>query len=233
MGDDQDFALVATVFQGAARALADIQPPAADHALQNGCAVHAASEQLEFGIIRHGTVLPRLLGTAGCAITPFPASSLREPGDREAGGVQGRRLCRWRPRSGVPCGPTGASGSGLWLISLGHAPQREAHAPKWRMRLAGPCSRRSRQSYGKCTWREVKRSDGSARQRRCDSEIAGWIPTGGEHGDDTLDRRAERSDKQENTRGPAARPELLDQPCLSAFKTGASRRAVDTSAGPT
>jgi hypothetical protein len=69
--------------------------------------------------------------------------------------------------------------------------------------------------------------------RQSERQNVGWILTGGEHGDDTLDRRAERSDKQENTRGLAAQPELLDQPCLSAFKIGASRRAIDTSAGPT
>ncbi len=39
MGDDQELALATTIFQGAASALADIQPPAAGHALQNGGAV--------------------------------------------------------------------------------------------------------------------------------------------------------------------------------------------------
>jgi hypothetical protein len=58
----------------------------------------------------------------------FPDLIPSRPGDREAGGVQGRRLCWRRPRSGFPCGPTGASGSGFSLIFPGHAPQPEAHA---------------------------------------------------------------------------------------------------------
>ena len=89
MGDDQDLALAAAVFQGAARALADIQLPAADHALQNGGAVHTAPEQLKLGIIGHGTVLPGLLGAAGCAIAPFPASSRRNPATAKPEGCKG------------------------------------------------------------------------------------------------------------------------------------------------
>jgi hypothetical protein len=58
----------------------------------------------------------------------FPDLIPSRPGDREAGGVQGCRLCWRRPRSGFPCGPTGASGSGFSLICAGHASQPEAHA---------------------------------------------------------------------------------------------------------
>ena len=118
MGDDQDLTLGATIFQGAARALPDVQPPAADHALQNRGAVHAAPEQLELGIIGHGAVLPGLLGAAGWRDCAFPNLIPSQPGDREAGGVQGRRLCRRRPRSGFPCGPTGASGSRATFLRL-------------------------------------------------------------------------------------------------------------------
>ena len=68
----------------------------------------------------------------------FPDLVPSQSGNREAGGVQGRRLCRRRPRSGLPCGPTGASGSSFSLITLGQAPQFEAHACLRRgMQLAG------------------------------------------------------------------------------------------------
>ena len=55
----------------------------------------------------------------GCAGHPLSFASPSRPGDREAGGVQGRRLVR-RPRSGFPCGPQGASGSGLIVFASRH-----------------------------------------------------------------------------------------------------------------
>jgi hypothetical protein len=69
-----------------------------------------------------------------CAL---PSLIPSRPGDREARGVQGRRLCRRRPRSGLPCSPTGARGSGLSLITLGHAPSIADACLRRRMRLAG------------------------------------------------------------------------------------------------
>jgi hypothetical protein len=75
----QDLALVAAVFQG----------PPADHALQNSGTVHTAPKQPECAIINHGTVLPGLFGAAGCAIAPFPTSSLRDPATAKPEGCKG------------------------------------------------------------------------------------------------------------------------------------------------
>ena len=51
--------------------------------------------RLQFDIFRHGAVLPASVGTAGASglAVRFPLIPSR-PGDREAGGVQGRRLRR-------------------------------------------------------------------------------------------------------------------------------------------
>src|SRR5208283_4034152 len=96
---------------------------ATHHSLEDGRAVHGLAKQLQLRIggCRH-RVSPGLAGTAGGA--PCPAlsiSGISPSGDREAGGVQGRRLVR-RLRSGFPCGPTGASGSALLLYCFRHAP---------------------------------------------------------------------------------------------------------------
>ena len=123
MVDDDDLAGSTPILQGPFRALTHIQFPATHHSLEDGRAVHGLAEQfqLRIGGCRH-RVSPGLAGTASGA--PCPAlsiSGISPSGDREAGGVQGRRLVR-RLRSGFPCGPTGASGSALLLCGFRHAP---------------------------------------------------------------------------------------------------------------
>jgi hypothetical protein len=108
--------------QGAACALAPVQSPAT-HALQHGGAVDPLSEALQFGVVGHGAV-----PLASIRMARAPSSSVRRvlilsrPGNREAGGLQGRRPAR-RPRSGFPRGPPGASGSASpsLLLSPAHA----------------------------------------------------------------------------------------------------------------
>ena len=122
MVDDDDLAGSTPILQGPFRALTRIEFPATHHSLEDGRAVHGLAEQLQLRIggCRH-RVSPGLAGTAGGA--PCPAlsiSGISPTGDREAGGVQGRRLVR-RLRSGFPCGPTGASGSALLLCGFRHA----------------------------------------------------------------------------------------------------------------
>jgi len=67
----------------------NIQVPPADHALQNGGAVHPAAEQLEFGIVGHSAALPGFRGAAACAIAPIPALSLRNPATAKPEGGKG------------------------------------------------------------------------------------------------------------------------------------------------
>jgi hypothetical protein len=53
MGDDEHLALVAAVFQGAARALADIKLPGPASIFQHRGAVHACAEDLQFSVVGH------------------------------------------------------------------------------------------------------------------------------------------------------------------------------------
>ena len=87
-------------------------PKPAAHTLQHEGAADPLADALQFGIFGHRTVLPASVGTAGAfgLAVRLPLIPSRS-GDREAGGVQGRRLRR-RLRSGFPCSPHGASGSG-------------------------------------------------------------------------------------------------------------------------
>jgi hypothetical protein len=62
--DNQDLSFSATMFQSAPRALAGVELPAMAHALEHGGAMHAGSEQLQFGVVEHGAVLPAAVGRA-------------------------------------------------------------------------------------------------------------------------------------------------------------------------
>jgi hypothetical protein len=115
--------LFAEIRQAMRIPLTHIQFPTTHHSLEDGRAVHGLAEQLQLRISRcRHRVSPGLAGTAGGAACPaLSISGISPTGDREAGGVQGRRLVR-RLRSGFPCGPTSASGSALLLCGFRHAP---------------------------------------------------------------------------------------------------------------
>src|SRR5271165_7316078 len=162
--DDQDRAVAPAVFERTPCALLRIELPSWDEALEQGGAVHAATKQRQLGIMAgHRTVL--LFATGGGSVRGWLGRplhhALMRSADREADAGQGRRR---RPRSGVPCGASGASGSArrpvlLWASSprFCAAALRTARAESSEWVTAGRTPQRSSGRLGR---------SGGARQRQ-------------------------------------------------------------------
>ena len=169
MIDDQHLTLAAAILERPPGALACVQLPAR-HALQHRGATDGTQEG-EFGIVGHGAALLGFGTARAWTALGFPSS---RSGHRVAGGRQGRRRRR-RPRSGLPCRPTGASGSGVIVVLVCHCPRLRGRPANGSRELSAR-DRRPSKSCGRSGARDAahqtrcsraSRSAGPRRRARC------------------------------------------------------------------